>query len=77
MRRLAFGTHEQQQKAAYEIRVLARTSIFNRSCLIESLVNQVLEQGLNSRSFDKAGPDTTNGTTQPNTYDCMICTPIY
>ncbi|KAK7389048.1 hypothetical protein VNO78_23880 [Psophocarpus tetragonolobus] len=34
-RRLAFGTEEQKHKGAYEIRVLARTSIFNRGCLIE------------------------------------------
>lgn len=34
-RRLAFGTEEQKHKAAHEIRVLARTSIFNRECLIE------------------------------------------
>ncbi|KAJ1439046.1 Zinc finger, RING/FYVE/PHD-type [Sesbania bispinosa] len=34
-RRLVFGTEEQKNKAAYEIRVLARSSIFNRACLIE------------------------------------------
>ncbi|KAK7330469.1 hypothetical protein VNO77_24664 [Canavalia gladiata] len=34
-RRLTFGTEEQKHKAAYEIRVLARSSIFNRACLIE------------------------------------------
>ncbi|KAI9087508.1 hypothetical protein K1719_030378 [Acacia pycnantha] len=34
-RRLVFGTEEQKNKAAYEIRVLARSNIFNRACLIE------------------------------------------
>lgn len=34
-RRLVFGTSEQKNKAAYEIRLLARSNIFNRSCLIE------------------------------------------
>lgn len=34
-RRLVFGTEEQKKKAAYEIRVLARSNIFNRACLIE------------------------------------------
>ncbi|XP_061354100.1 U-box domain-containing protein 19-like isoform X2 [Gastrolobium bilobum] len=34
-RRLVFGTQEQKNKAAYEIRVLARSSIFNRTCLVE------------------------------------------
>ncbi|XP_027330923.1 U-box domain-containing protein 18-like [Abrus precatorius] len=34
-RRLVFGTQEQKHRAAYEIRVLARSSIFNRACLIE------------------------------------------
>ncbi|MED6135343.1 hypothetical protein PIB30_045604 [Stylosanthes scabra] len=34
-RRLAFGTEEQQNKAAYEVRLLARSNVFNRSCLVE------------------------------------------
>ncbi|KAI4343765.1 hypothetical protein L6164_011074 [Bauhinia variegata] len=34
-RRLVFGTSEQQNKAAYEIRLLARSNIFNRACLIQ------------------------------------------
>ncbi|KAK7350607.1 hypothetical protein VNO77_09420 [Canavalia gladiata] len=34
-RRLVFGTEEQKNKAAYEIRLLARSNIFNRTCLIE------------------------------------------
>ncbi|XP_054821687.1 U-box domain-containing protein 19-like [Prosopis cineraria] len=43
-RRLVFGTDEQKNKAAYEIRVLARSNIFNRACLVEvgtvpSLIN--------------------------------------
>ncbi|KAK7347006.1 hypothetical protein VNO80_21530 [Phaseolus coccineus] len=43
-RRLVFGTQEQKQKAAYEIRVLARTNIFNRTCLIEvGIVTPLLE----------------------------------
>ncbi|KAK7291642.1 hypothetical protein RIF29_06949 [Crotalaria pallida] len=33
-RRLVFGTDEQRNKAAYEIRVLGRWNIFNRGCLI-------------------------------------------
>lgn len=53
-RRLAFGTHEQQQKAAYEIRVLARTSIFNRSCLIEVGTVAPLLELLASSSNDKS-----------------------
>jgi hypothetical protein len=34
--RLYFGTEEQKNKAAYEIRLLAKSNIFNRSCLVES-----------------------------------------
>nr|XP_008389629.3 U-box domain-containing protein 19 [Malus domestica] len=34
--RLAVGTVEEQNKAAYEIRLLTKTSIFNRSCLVEA-----------------------------------------
>ncbi|KAI9086388.1 hypothetical protein K1719_031472 [Acacia pycnantha] len=34
-RRLVFGTMEQKNKAAYEIRLLGRSNIFNRSCLIQ------------------------------------------
>ncbi|XP_058762631.1 U-box domain-containing protein 19-like [Vicia villosa] len=34
-RRLVFGTEKQKNKAAYEIRLLTRSSIFNRACLIE------------------------------------------
>ncbi|KAI5416956.1 U-box domain-containing protein 19 [Lathyrus oleraceus] len=34
-RRLVFGTEQQKNKAAYEIRLLTRASIFNRACLIE------------------------------------------
>ncbi|KAK7265702.1 hypothetical protein RJT34_33325 [Clitoria ternatea] len=34
-RRLVFGTPEQKHRAAYEVRVLARSSIFNRACLIQ------------------------------------------
>ncbi|KAI4336125.1 hypothetical protein L6164_014693 [Bauhinia variegata] len=33
--KLVFGTTEQQKKAAYEIRLLARANIFNRACLIQ------------------------------------------
>ncbi|XP_030531125.1 U-box domain-containing protein 18-like [Rhodamnia argentea] len=35
-RRLVFGTTEQKHKAAYEIRLLAKSNIFNRTCLIEA-----------------------------------------
>ncbi|KAG2408135.1 U-box domain-containing protein [Vigna angularis] len=42
-----------QQKAAYEIRVLARTSIFNRSCLIEVGAVPPLLELLASASNDK------------------------
>ncbi|XP_044487080.1 U-box domain-containing protein 19-like [Mangifera indica] len=35
-RRLFFGTNEEKNKAAYEIRLLAKSNIFNRSCLIEA-----------------------------------------
>ncbi|KAG5032052.1 hypothetical protein AAZX31_06G175500 [Glycine max] len=34
-RRLVFGTEEQKTKAAYEIRLLAKSSVFNRACLVE------------------------------------------
>lgn len=34
--RLVAGTMEQQNKAAFEIRLLTKTSIFNRSCLVEA-----------------------------------------
>ncbi|WMV28702.1 hypothetical protein MTR67_022087 [Solanum verrucosum] len=34
--RLVGGTMEQQNKAAFEIRLLTKTSIFNRSCLVEA-----------------------------------------
>ncbi|XP_009363533.2 U-box domain-containing protein 19 [Pyrus x bretschneideri] len=34
--RLAVGTVEEQNKAAYEIRLLTKTNIFNRSCLVEA-----------------------------------------
>ncbi|KAG8383167.1 hypothetical protein BUALT_Bualt05G0156500 [Buddleja alternifolia] len=30
------GTNEEQQKSGYEIRLLTKTSVFNRSCLVES-----------------------------------------
>ncbi|XVE57114.1 hypothetical protein DITRI_Ditri04bG0065600 [Diplodiscus trichospermus] len=35
-RKLIFGPSEQKNKAAYEIRLLAKSNIFNRSCLIEA-----------------------------------------
>ncbi|KAF7838345.1 U-box domain-containing protein 19-like [Senna tora] len=34
-RRLVFGTNEQRNKAAYEVRLLARSNLFNRSCLVQ------------------------------------------
>ncbi|KAG8378936.1 hypothetical protein BUALT_Bualt07G0036400 [Buddleja alternifolia] len=33
---LGYGTDRQKKKAAYEIRLLAKSNLFNRSCLIES-----------------------------------------
>lgn len=36
LRRLVFGTSEEKNKAAYEIRLLAKSNIFNRSCLIKA-----------------------------------------
>ncbi|TKY55188.1 U-box domain-containing protein 19 [Spatholobus suberectus] len=53
-RRLAFGTDEQKHKAAHEIRVLARTSIFNRACLIEMGTVPPLLDLLASASNDKS-----------------------
>ncbi|XP_023519714.1 U-box domain-containing protein 19-like [Cucurbita pepo subsp. pepo] len=35
LRRLVFGTDTEKNKAAYEIRLLAKSNIFNRSCLIK------------------------------------------
>ncbi|KAJ0047829.1 hypothetical protein Pint_15416 [Pistacia integerrima] len=35
-RRLFFGTNEEKNKATYEIRLLAKSNIFNRSCLVEA-----------------------------------------
>lgn len=34
LRRLVFGTSTEKNKAAYEIRLLAKSNIFNRSCLV-------------------------------------------
>ncbi|KAK2970895.1 hypothetical protein RJ640_005252 [Escallonia rubra] len=34
--RLHYGTDDQRCKAAYEVRILGKSNIFNRSCLIES-----------------------------------------
>ncbi|KAL7588007.1 hypothetical protein Lser_V15G41237 [Lactuca serriola] len=34
--RLVFGTNEVKHKATYEIRMLSKTSVFNRACLVES-----------------------------------------
>jgi hypothetical protein len=34
--RLVFGTTEQKNKAAFEIRLLTKSNIFNRSCLVEA-----------------------------------------
>ncbi|ESW27406.1 hypothetical protein PHAVU_003G199200 [Phaseolus vulgaris] len=53
-KRLVFGTQEEKQKAAYEIRVLARTSIFNRTCLIEVGTVPPLLELLSSASKDKS-----------------------
>ncbi|XP_028778315.1 U-box domain-containing protein 19-like [Neltuma alba] len=61
-RRLVFGTDEQKNKAAYEIRVLARSNIFNRACLIEvgtvpSLLNLL---------------DTNDKSTQENAISALL-----
>ncbi|KAJ1418229.1 Zinc finger, RING/FYVE/PHD-type [Sesbania bispinosa] len=34
-RQLVFGTEEQKNKAAYEVRLIARSNVFNRACLAE------------------------------------------
>lgn len=34
--RLVFGTNEAKHKATYEIRLLSKTSVFNRACLVEA-----------------------------------------
>lgn len=36
LRRLVFGTSTEKNKAAYEIRLLAKSNIFNRACLIKA-----------------------------------------
>ncbi|KAL3748288.1 hypothetical protein ACJRO7_009513 [Eucalyptus globulus] len=48
-RRLVFGTAEQKNKAAYEIRLLAKSNIFNRTCLIEAGAVMPLLSLLSSR----------------------------
>jgi len=45
---------EQKQKATYEIRVLVRTSIFNKTCLIEVGTMPPLLELLASVSDDKS-----------------------
>ncbi|KAH7570263.1 hypothetical protein JRO89_XS05G0078500 [Xanthoceras sorbifolium] len=47
--RLVDGTSEEKNKAAYEIRLLTKTSIFNRSCLVEVVVIPSLLNLLSSR----------------------------
>ncbi|CAM8939867.1 unnamed protein product [Rhodiola kirilowii] len=34
-KRLSYGTEAEQNRAAYEVRLLAKSNIFNRSCLVE------------------------------------------
>ncbi|CAN4124228.1 unnamed protein product [Withania somnifera] len=48
--RLVSGTVEQQNKAAFEIRLLTKTSIFNRSCLVEAGAIPPLLNLVNSRN---------------------------
>ena len=48
-RRLVSGTGEQKNKAAYEIRLLAKSSVFNRYCLIEADIVRPLLNLLSSR----------------------------
>ncbi|WOH13608.1 hypothetical protein DCAR_0833118 [Daucus carota subsp. sativus] len=51
--RLKSGTNEEQRKAAYEIRLLAKSSSFNRSCLVEAGVIPSLMNLLCSRDSVK------------------------
>ncbi|XP_027125587.1 U-box domain-containing protein 19-like [Coffea arabica] len=48
--RLCFGTVDQKNKAAYEIRLLAKSNIFNRSCMIEAGTVPPLLGLLNSKN---------------------------
>ncbi|TYJ99148.1 U-box domain-containing protein 19-like [Cucumis melo var. makuwa] len=52
LRRLVFGTSTEKNKAAYEIRLLAKSNIFNRSCLIKAGTIPPLLNLLSS--FDKS-----------------------
>ncbi|CAN6727204.1 unnamed protein product [Malus baccata var. baccata] len=53
--RLAVGTVEEQNKAAYEIRLLTKTSIFNRSCLVEAgVVPHLLKLLCSADSYSKS-----------------------
>ncbi|CAI0398806.1 unnamed protein product [Linum tenue] len=47
-RRLVFGTEEEKNKAAYEVRLLSKSNIFNRGCLIQAGVILPLLNLLNS-----------------------------
>lgn len=59
-RRLAFGTQDQKHKAAQEIRFLARTSIFNRACLIEmGTVPPLIELLASASNDNKSTQETT------------------
>ncbi|KAL3512896.1 hypothetical protein ACH5RR_025613 [Cinchona calisaya] len=49
--KLCIGTGEQRNKAAYEIRLLAKSNIFNRSCLIEAGTIPLLLGLLNSTNL--------------------------
>ncbi|KAM1788977.1 hypothetical protein ACFX11_039193 [Malus domestica] len=53
--RLACGTSEQQNKAAYEIRLLGKSNIFNRSCLIKAGCIPPLLRLLNSADASTQG----------------------
>ncbi|XP_004508855.1 U-box domain-containing protein 19-like [Cicer arietinum] len=63
-KKLVFGTEEEKNKAAYEIRLLTRSSIFNRSCLIEvGTVPPLLEL---------LATNNRNKTTQENAVSALL-----
>ncbi|KAL3818634.1 hypothetical protein ACJIZ3_004539 [Penstemon smallii] len=49
--RLSYGTDYQQNKAAYEIRLLAKSNLFNRTCLVEAGTIPPLLELLDSNDF--------------------------
>lgn len=66
-RRLVFGTNEQKNKAAYEIRLLARSNIFNRACLIQvGTVTPLLNL------LETTNDDDDNKSTQENAISAIL-----